>query len=316
MIHHRLFVSLAALTLSALGLVACAAGNSTTSGGSGGSGASGATTASSSSSSGVGGSGAGGTGGSLTVGSGGGSTGDGCSDEAKLVYLLGKTQELYKFDPGALALTQVGVLACPQNGGTATPFSMSVDRAGVAWVLYNDGHLFHVDTTTAACTATNFAPNQQGFKKFGMGFVSDAAGSDAETLYVANEFGIGSIDTQSLSVSPIGQFGFSAAAELTGTGDGRLFGLFFGFPPYIAEIDEATSSLGPEAPLDAVDVGTGFAFAFWGGSFWVFTAPNGSSSQIDRYDPATKTSATVKKDLGFKVVGAGVSTCAPLEIPK
>lgn len=45
-------------------------------------------------------------------------------------------------------------------------------------------------------------------------------------------------------------------------------------------------------------------------------APNGTSSQIDRYQPAVKTTTTVKSNLGFKIVGAGVSTCAPLVAPK
>lgn len=304
--------------LAALACVSCAAGGTPSGGGSGGTGA--AAGAASGGNGGGGAGGAGGTGGDIgggiSAGGGGGASGDGCADEAKLVYVLGKTQELYSFNPGTLTLSQVGVVNCPQNGAAATPFSMSVARDGTAWVLYNDGHMYHVDTKTAACTATSFVPDQQGFKKFGMGFVSDAPGSSAETLFVADEFGIGKVDTATLSLAKVGDFGFSAAAELTGTGDARLFGFFYGFPPYIAEIDKATSMLGAEAPLDTVDAGTGFAFAFWGGKFWIFTAPNGTSSQIDRYDPATQATTTVKTDLGFKVIGAGVSTCAPLEEPK
>lgn len=302
---------LSAALLSGAG---CAAGG-VGAGGSGGGGSGNEGGGGSGSEGGGGQGGSGNEGGSIGVGGGGGA-GGGCSDEASLVYVLGKNQELYSFDPGALALSKVGVIDCPQGGGTATPFSMSVDRAGTAWVLYNDGHLYHVDIHTAACQATSFVPDQQGFKKFGMGFVSDAPGSTAETLFAANELGIGKIDTGTLSVTPLGEFGFSAAAELTGTGDARLFGFFFGFPPYISQIDKGTSALLDEAPLDTVDVGTGFAFAFWGGKFWVFTAPNGTSSQIDRYDPDTQSASTVKTDLGFKVIGAGVSTCAPLEEPK
>lgn len=248
--------------------------------------------------------------------SGGGSPVDGCSDELKKIYVLAKNQELYGFDPPTLTLTKVGLLACPQGGGSATPFSMSVDRNGTAWVVFNDGSLFRADIKTAACQATSYVPGQQGYKKFGMGFVSNAVGSSAETLFLANEDGVATLDTQTLKVTPIGTFGFSAAAELTGTGDARLFGFFFGFPPYIAQIDKATSQLQTEAPLDTVDIGTGFAFAFWGGDFWIFTAPDGSSSQIDRYQPASNTTTTVKSDLGFKVIGAGVSTCAPFEVPR
>ena len=245
-----------------------------------------------------------------------GSMGSGCADSTKKVYVLAKTQELYGFEPASLALTKVGVVNCPQNGGSATPFSMAVDRSGKAWVLYNDGALYNVDTTTAACSATSYVPNQQGYKKFGMGFVSNSVGSMDETLFIANEVGIAKLDTDSLSVSPVGSFGFSAAAELTGTGDARLFGFFYGFPPYIAEIDKTSSQTLAEHSQDNVDIGTGWAFAFWGGDFWIFTAPDGVSSQIDRYQPSNGTTTTVKTNLGFKVIGAGVSTCAPIEPPK
>lgn len=240
-----------------------------------------------------------------------------CTTGNTAIYVLGKTHELYSFAPDTLTLTQVGMLDCPQGGGTATPFSMAVDRAGTAWVLYNDGHLYHVNTATAACAATNFVPDQHGFDKFGMGFVSNAPGSNEETLYVANEYGIGVIDTGTLVLAPVtGTFGFSAAAELTGTGDARLYGLFYGFPPYISEIDKNDSQLLGEMPLDTVDIGTGFAYAFWGGDFWIFTAPNGTSSRVDRYEPATGFTMTELPSVGFKIVGAGVSTCAPVTRPK
>ncbi len=243
---------------------------------------------------------------------------NGCASGAGLVYVLGKTHELYSFDPSTLQLQKVGMVDCPQSGGTATPFSMAVDRQAVAWVLYNDGHLYNVDINSGTCKATSFQPNQNGYKTFGMGFVSDAPGSQEETLYVANEFGIASIDTATFELTPAsGTFGFSAAAELTGTGDARLFGLFYGFPPYISEIDKTSSAVLNEMPLDTVDIGTGFAYAFWGGDFWIFTAPNGTSSQIDQFHPGSGTTTTVAvPDVGFKIVGAGVSTCAPITLPK
>jgi hypothetical protein len=295
----------------AVSSAACAAGSDAATGDSGGgTGGSAAVTTTATTGSAAG---AGGAGGEADIGTGGGGTGDGCADDTKLVYLLGKSKELYRFDPAALALSQVGVLSCP--AGAATPFSMSVDRSGVAWVLYNDGQLFHVDTKTAACTATDYVPNQLGHKTFGMGFAANGPGSLQESLFVATEDGVGEIDTQTLTLSAHGSFGFSAAAELTGTGDGQLYGFFFGFPPYIAELDKANSNFLTQTDLDTIDVGSGFAFAFWGGDFWVFTAENSSSSKIDRYQPSSGATTTVKTNLGFKVVGAGVSTCAPVAPP-
>jgi hypothetical protein len=193
---------------------------------------------------------------------------------------------------------------------------MAVDRSGTAWVLYNDGKLYQASTVDASCTATAFVPDQPGLKTFGMGFATDAPGSDTETLFVANETGLGSIDLGTLAVKKRGSFGFSAAAELTGNANAELFCLFFGFPPYIAKLDKDTSALGPEQDLDGVEIGGGFASAFWGGGFWVFTAPGGTSSRVDRCDPGTKQVEAKVASIGFKIVGAGVSTCAPVENPK
>lgn len=251
---------------------------------------------------------------SVGVGTGGGSAGD-CGAGEGDIFVLSKEFDLHRFDPSKLTFSKVGPLACP-GSGSATPFSMAVDRAGTAWVLYGDGRLYAVSTADASCAATNFVPGQKGFKKFGMGFASNAPGSDEETLFAANEFGLGSIDLATLEVTPHGSFGFSAAAELTGNGNGDLFGFFFGFPPYLSKLDKANSTLGVEQDLDGVQAGTGFAFAFWGGGFWVFTAPGGTTSRVDLYDPGTKSVTAKVASVGFKIVGAGVSTCAPVEMPK
>ena len=51
----------------------------------------------------------------------------------------------------------MGPLTCvPQSIRSPTPFSMGVDRNAVAWVLYSNGQLFQVDTTTAKCTESNW----------------------------------------------------------------------------------------------------------------------------------------------------------------
>ncbi|MBM4373802.1 MAG: hypothetical protein FJ095_01865 [Deltaproteobacteria bacterium] len=161
--------------------------------------------------------------------SGSGGSGD-CGPGKGDIFVLSKEYDLHRFEPKALTFSKVGPLSCPQGGGSATPFSMAVDRAGTAWVLYNDGKLYKVSTADASCDATTFVPNQLGFKKFGMGFATDAPGSDAETLFVASETGLGSIDLGTLAVKKRGSFGFSAAVELTGNANAELFGLFFGFP--------------------------------------------------------------------------------------
>jgi hypothetical protein len=214
--------------------------------------------------------------------------------------------------------TQVGIINC--SAGAATPFSMAVDREGLAYVLFSDGNMFHVSTTDASCNATGFVPNQAfGFDLFGMGFVADGQGASDETLFVGayGGTGIGRIDTASLSLTVVGNYDTVAgAAEITGTGDGHLYGFFQSAQEVVAEIDKTNSSI-VSTYYPTVDIGDAWAFAFWGGSFWLFTNPGlAGSSQVDRFDPLTNTTTTVVPSTGIRIVGAGVSTCAPIAPPK
>ena len=251
------------------------------------------------------------------TGGGGSSPGDGCTDEAKLVYIIGQDNRFYSFYPPTLEVKLVGTINCP-GAGLNRPFSMAVDRQGVAWILFEDGRIYHIDVKTAACVQTAYVPGQLGFWTFGMGFVSNSVGSNDETLYVADYDGKGlaKINTTALSLSAVGSWDkLSGTAELTGTGDARLYGFFNNTPIIIAEIDKSNAKILSQAPQPSVNIGSGWAFAFWGGDFWLFTSPIGTS-QIDRYRPADGTTVTVKTGLGTNIVGAGVSTCAPFEPPK
>ena len=245
-----------------------------------------------------------------------GADGAACSEAAKLVYVLSYEMGLYSFSPPSLAFQKIGDLACPAVGG-ATPFSMAVDRSGLAWVLYDDGSLFHVSTADASCSPTAFVAGSPSFSKFGMGFVADAPGSPSETLYVSSFDGasLGKIDTSTLELSVVGDYdAIFQSAELTGTGAARLYGFFTTAPPIVAEIAPTTAKILSQAPQPSVDIGTAWAFAFWGGDFWLFTAP-GVASRVDRYRPSDGTTVTMLSNVGFDIVGAGVSTCAPTEPP-
>jgi hypothetical protein len=267
------------------------------------------------------------------LGSGGGGDGGGpvideCSEEAKLIYVVGETYELYSYHPPTKELKQVGLLSCPA-GGFATPFSMAVDRSATAWVLYNNGTIWHVDVKNGAkCSATNFVPNQQGFSTFGMGFVSNDVGSQDETLYIGNYTGqnLGKIDPATKVVAPVGNYnggnGLNGPAEITGTGDARLFGFFAKLAQgssSVAEIDKGTATIKSVVDLPNTNIGSGWAFAFWGGSFYLFTAPLGDSQitklTIDPADPNKGSTQIEVPSVGFVIVGAGVSTCAPVVEP-
>jgi hypothetical protein len=263
------------------------------------------------------------------LGSSGGASGDesantaGCSEEAKQVYVVSEQYDLYKFEPDKLLFTKIGRLACPASG--ATPNSMAVDRSGTAWVNYSDGRLFKVSTKDAKCTATTFKPGQSGMIKFGMAFASNAAGSQEETLFVSgiqdstlNDGGKGlaKIDLSSLTLTPVSDYDGGLAkkgAELTGTGDGRLYGFFTTIPDAtLARIEKGSASTSESRALEGVFTGTAWAFSFWGGDFWFYTS-SGLPSSVTRLHAKTGEVEVVKSDVGgFRIVGAGVSTCAPL----
>ena len=78
-------------------------------------------------------------------------------DNTKLIYVVSTNNDFLSFDPRKLPgdpFHLIGKLKC-RGGGS--PFSMSVDRNGIAWVLYGDGELFKVNINDAKCEPTAFS---------------------------------------------------------------------------------------------------------------------------------------------------------------
>ena len=258
---------------------------------------------------------------------GGVDTGDGCDERARWIYVVTSEKQLIRFYPDELRLEPVGTVDCLPANPLRTPFSMSVDRNATAWVLYSapltggGGDLFRVSTVDASCTATTFVPSQEGFELFGMGFASNAAGSTEETLFVAGgaalSIGTGSstlgwIDMSSLVLSPIG--GLPGWPELTGTGAGELWGFFPDTtPPTVQRIDKTSGAVDHtyDLPIDTT-LTEAWAFAYWNGDFWIFlkTAAD-ASSNIWKLESDDGTVTLAVPATGSRIVGAGVSTCAP-----
>ncbi|MBX3186367.1 MAG: hypothetical protein KF819_05095 [Labilithrix sp.] len=250
----------------------------------------------------------------------------GCSEAAKLVYVVSDGNELYSFAPDKVTFSRIGTLRCPSGG--ATPNSMAIDRAGTAWVNFSDGALFKVSTADASCEATTFQKGQSGFERFGMAFATNSASTSDETLFVVGIDGPGQgkglakIDLSTMKLTLLGDFSGNlegTAAELTGTGDGRLFG-FFTTVPYatLAQIDMASGATNGERDLGGVSTGNAWAFSFWGGDFWFYTSTGLAPSTVTRLKASSDNSiSTAKQNVGnFRIVGAGVSTCAPTAPPR
>lgn len=266
-----------------------------------------------------------------------GGGGDNCqAGGTELVYVIDDAYNLLSFDPAALSgggdpFTLIGRPTCPAGTpfggpGTATPFSMSVDRDGVAWVLYNSGEIFHVSTSDASCSPTGWTVGANGFELFGMGFVSDSPGSNQETLFISGGQSddlvggnLGSISKANFSVTTLGPLpNAEQSPELTGTGEAKLFAYFPGAQnSFVANLDKTNSTRGESWDTTALDGGaTAWAFAQWGGKFYIFATSGGifPTNSVYELNPATGQTATVIPNSDYRVVGAGVSTCAPTQI--
>jgi hypothetical protein len=225
-----------------------------------------------------------------------------CADASTtLIYAVTEEYSLLRFDPSTASFARIGTLDCPDPG---SPFSMAVDREGIAYVLYDDEPGTH----------------NGAFAEFGMGFSANED-DGGETLYVAGTTGeLGSIDTSSYLLTDIGGFTPTfVQGELTGTGDGRLFSFYATVPQgpssAIVQIDKTNASVIAEDVLPSVTQGGGWAFGFWGGDFYLFTAPGGAGSIVTRFRPSDGSTTQVATYPEI-IVGAGVSTCAPQESPQ
>jgi hypothetical protein len=209
--------------------------------------------------------------------------------------------------------------------------------------LFEPATLYKLDTGRGQCQqATSFQvdPNGPFAQGFGMGFVFDPS-TNLDTLYIAGGNGatatqseLATLSFPSLAVTTIGPIA-AGNVELTGTGDGSLWG----FAPEVV-FDQNGKRLSPPVPaiLARIDPATGdtlesytysmalarttaWAMKFWGGSFWIFVNIEtldengqpvniGSVYEVPRATP--QTILTRIADTGRNIVGAGVSTCAPL----
>ncbi len=273
------------------------------------------------------------------------------ADGVDLIYVVDQTYRLLSFDPRLIGMAGgpyrvIGLLACPApgtslqpGGGAATPVSMAVDRNAMAWILYSSGKLYTASTQNAACTATPFVPSQavggQTWNLFGMGYVTDTAGGDTEKLWIGggnvdatSSGSLGWIDTTTYAVNRVNAIGPSAmySAEFTGLGDATLWAFF---PDTVAnafvqQIDKASGAgVGTRMMFDLAASGRAvqaWAFAQWGGTFYVFVttvdaltglSPNASVHAVVR---ATGAHTVPLQNQQYVVVGAGVSTCAPITI--
>ncbi len=331
--------AVAAVVVCASALAACGGSNDHSGGFGGGSSGGGSGGGGSSGGSGSGGSGgSNGSGSGSFGGSGSGSSSGGnsnCSGQAAdFVYVLSAENNLYSFAPNLKQFTMIGPLGCKT---AMQPNSMAVDRNANAYVNYvqsdpttgtdTAGVVYKVSTKDASCGAQPLMNLPNGWYRTGMGYSSDTSGGQTETLYLdgvsngvtGTGMGIGRVDLGAGVVTPIGTFtGMLAGqnAELTGTGDGRHFGFFTTTPVYVAQVDKTSGATATPVAMNGVQTPTDWAFSFWGGHFYLYVS-QGAGTTVADYDPTTgSVNPNYMPNIGFDIVGAGVSTCAPIVQPQ
>ncbi len=262
-------------------------------------------------------------GGSTRAGGSGGSGGfsDGCSEESKTVYVVEADKTFSAFDPKTKVFRPIGKLGCATATATAAPLSMAVARDAFAYVLYDNGELFKVATDNLACSKTSWQADAT-FPTFGMGFSTDSPGGTTETLFIAG----GAMGATASKLGRLSTSSFMAQAgpdlvglpELTGTGEAQLWGFFpeGASTPFVARIDKTTGAFLTNYPAAALAGNAQrWAFAFWGGSFWIFfQRDTDASTHVWEMKLVNGNVTEALGDTGKRIVGAGVSTCAPIMI--
>lgn len=234
-----------------------------------------------------------------------------CSTKLRFIYVIDKDKQLHSFDPSTNEFTLVGEVDCDEFLDT-TPASMAMSTLGVAYINYSDSSLQRVSIDDASCTDSGWTTGTGGFDRFGMTFVADSIGG-VETLYIASEDTLASVNTASWTVTEIGEL--PSQCELAGTGSGELWGFFpLESPPQIKQIDRTDASILASYNLPPLPPNLDtFAFTAWGGEFYIFYRVSGlgETTTVYRFEPGTETLERVAEDTGINVVGAGVSICAP-----
>lgn len=239
---------------------------------------------------------------------------DDCDHTSDLIYVLSRGDDtVYLFDPITAQLSLVGELDC---NSWSDPGSMAVTRDGRLFVRYGDQTIHEVDLQTMACTQTPYSNATTNFGPFGMGYATTNAGSWRDHLFIANGHKVARLDTNTWQLTHLGAM--PSQSELTGNADGELWAFFpLESPAALVHADQGTAAVQQIISLsnfpNPFDIDA-FAFAQWGGDFFLFVRTYGVGNSSDVYKVSGSGSMTrIAQRIGIDIVGAGVSTCAPTQ---
>jgi hypothetical protein len=105
-------------------------------------------------------------------------------------------------------------------------------------------------------------------------------------------------------------------AEMTGNSNAELWAFAARPSPHIMQVDKTNGSFIKDfAEPGITQTNPALAFAHWGGDYWAFVMDRTDpSSTVYQMDGVTGAMKSTTQNTGRYIVGAGVSTCAPLVI--
>ena len=240
-----------------------------------------------------------------------------CPAAASFVYAVDSSGILYRFDPTlpAAPLRQIAQLTCAP--ATAGLLSMTVDRAGTAWLLYDDLNIYWVNTTTGACRPSSYRLPRTASLAF-------SSTPSAHDLLYLSEYGATNLLTfdTAADAGSIGNVGPMPASsrrpELTGTALGQLYGYFQdASAPFVAKLDRSSGGALQTWPVPTLVFATAWTAAHWGGKVYLFVTDTslsgGAVSRIIVLDLATGLTSQPFSNLGMQIDAAGASICTPLQ---
>lgn len=234
---------------------------------------------------------------------------DECAEGAEKVYVLDDQARIHLFEPDARPGQRFHLVTTARCDDASGPQTMSLDRQGVAWLLYTSGKLYRVDLAGGACEATGYVhPGAAGV--LGMSFTGAAPGVGSahapERLFVsAVDEGLIQVELPSLTPRVLGPM---PLGELAGGPDGLLFHYEPGSGS-LSEVDPSTRSL---RTVHQVEGHSGGAFTMLRHrrGFVFFVAGGNGASRILRWSPrANETIDLGVAPDGIRVLGRAQSVC-------
>jgi hypothetical protein len=248
--------------------------------------------------------GASGSGASGTSTSGTSTSAPTCADAKLNAYLCDDGETLYTFDPMTLATAPIGQLSCPTQ---ATPWTMTVDGLGSAYVIYDDWYVYRVDLATLSCALTPYVPGQLGFT--GEEGIAVAAVGGVDRFFV-----FGASPDPTLAVSDLTSFVLSPVGPVTPPNgefpvaiQGDAFGHLYAFSQDSTFFELSSASAGvTHLGHPSLPGGGNWAVMAYGSQIYLF----GAGGTVGRYDPPSQQLTTLGT-VGFSVIGASATPCVP-----